>query len=1005
MSEGDKYDNFVLSSNDGAISARDSMGASIGEGKKASIRNAEENPEKPLDKGEAADKAGGILNAGEKNQKSDKASSGGWANKTGTKANIAAGLAGGAVGGGVRTALWASKKMSKGGLMGGIKVAGPAGTIIIVLVMCFFFIMAGAGSLVSALIGVINDRLDTLDIAIPVRSEQIISSIFQGKNTEGGVWHNLTDVMKSRFAKSGISVETNAAGVDVAKYNNGNKVVTVSDYLAEKKNSTVFSNMNQEATAAVGGSEGAYDSPTIVGRIKNFFKFTFSDKYKADASAGGSTNAEDVVNSSLAEGLSEATPGSMNGKVEGGAEGTVEVEDAVDGKTTESGVVTGRSSTEIDASSNAEATVSEMVENEVGKGADFNFIAQAAKGLCQLYNTATTINRMIKAYEAAQVIAMGLRIFEAIQRMQAGDGGDDIVNVFSNYLTRQKTTEFEVESGEYKTITTSAIGSTAVAAFFGGMVLTDNDTIVQSFITSSNQFRKITGAIDTSGGYKACAATNVVASISSVIVDFATFGTARLVGLVASVGLSVGISVLVSAVVSVMVPKIVNALKRDFMSFVEGAEGGGVIAWAAEMVVTESEKMAGMSVGTKETLNAYVQKKAEVVAERAQYYRSVLSPFDPSSEYTFVGSLMASLRRASLDTSSIVGRIGNIASVVGKALVSLTPASHAGDAIDQIITTGDHPSINSLVNDGQERLATAFGEPYYIPDFSTSGDNVEDVMWYLDAKGCFDEPYDPVSNPNPAIRMGGTSVASTKNPIILAIKAGRDASNDAMLAAYTDGGNLADEFVLADVSSSENNICALTAEEKIGRNAPLGVPDAEIEAKYQPANTGVSILDKVIGAIPIIGGILDTVNSVDTLAHMSNILGDKYQRNTKENLMVQRYTTDQLIGEAMGVYDKSQMNAYIEKYREMHPEDNTTVGMIARRSGLSKDQVITAFRQINALLFIADYHPDGLGPLFFEEPATQITLESSSSETHQNMVSIIYNSTISDRKRAQNITA
>jgi hypothetical protein len=90
---------------------------------------------------------------------------------------------------------------------------------------------------------------------------------------------------------------------------------------------------------------------------------------------------------------------------------------------------------------------------------------------------------------------------------------------------------------------------------------------------------------------------------------------------------------------------------------------------------------------------------------------SGVDPFDTSSEYTFMGTLMRNLMTASVSANNVIGNLGRITSVVNKSLLALTPASHAGDAIDEIVTVGDYPEINSLVDDGQKRIATAFGEP------------------------------------------------------------------------------------------------------------------------------------------------------------------------------------------------------------------------------------------------------------------------------------------------------
>ena len=136
---------------------------------------------------------------------------------------------------------------------------------------------------------------------------------------------------------------------------------------------------------------------------------------------------------------------------------------------------------------------------------------------------------------------------------------------------------------------------------------------------------------------------------------------------------------------------------------------------------------------------------------------------------------------------------------------------------------------------------------------------------------------------------------------------------------------------------------------------------------------------------------------------MGNILGYKYTEDTKQNHMCERYALDQRMGESMGVYDKSQTAIYAENYLKEHPLDNSPLGIIARRSGLSKEEVKKDIAMINALLFVADYNPEGLGPLVIEEEKPKVVFEST--ENYMYIIGIIRNSTSIEEKRNQNITA
>ena len=67
--------------------------------------------------------------------------------------------------------------------------------------------------------------------------------------------------------------------------------------------------------------------------------------------------------------------------------------------------------------------------------------------------------------------------------------------------------------------------------------------------------------------------------------------------------------------------------------------------------------------------------------------------------------------------------------------------------------------------------------------------------------------------------------------------------------------------------------------------------------------------------------------------------------------------------ENMGLIEKSSVTAYLEEYYEKHPLDNSYEGVLARRSGLTKDQVIAYLDKLEYLAKIAEYDPTGRAPI------------------------------------------
>ena len=77
----------------------------------------------------------------------------------------------------------------------------------------------------------------------------------------------------------------------------------------------------------------------------------------------------------------------------------------------------------------------------------------------------------------------------------------------------------------------------------------------------------------------------------------------------------------------------------------------------------------------------------------------------------------------------------------------------------------------------------------------------------------------------------------------------------------------------------------------------------------------------------------------------------------------QRFIENQRLAENMGLIEKSSVTAFLEDYYEKHPLDNSFEGVLARKSGLTKENVIATIDTINYLTFIAEYDPTGKAPI------------------------------------------
>ena len=69
----------------------------------------------------------------------------------------------------------------------------------------------------------------------------------------------------------------------------------------------------------------------------------------------------------------------------------------------------------------------------------------------------------------------------------------------------------------------------------------------------------------------------------------------------------------------------------------------------------------------------------------------------------------------------------------------------------------------------------------------------------------------------------------------------------------------------------------------------------------------------------------------------------------------------------MGLVEKSSVTAYLEEYYEKHPLDNSYEGILARRSGLTKEQVVAYLDKLDYFAKVVDYDPTNKAPILKQE--------------------------------------
>lgn len=563
--------------------------------------------------------------------------------------------------------------------------------------------------------------------------------------------------------------------------------------------------------------------------------------------------------------------------------------------------------------------------------------SMAANGVCAVLSIAGSIQMIIAAQEGIQLFRLATSYSEAKDKVMAGDGVDSPIHDLANGLVTPADTKMEVEGGGSAADTRtevvrkdmSAMQAEGVAALYNGKKVNEKDAGVLNFNIGA-RFQSIwrrLGASATSFG--ACALAKLSAAVMGGVTDvvkiaacFLTFGVGCAVGAVAEAagGLLGGLAIagIVTAIVKVITPLAVHWFTRDLISELAGEDLGNALASGVHMYMGNNHRSGGGSLATREKFKEFALEQQKVLAREAQYQRATRSPFDASSQYTFMGKMVKQM--IALGTTmraTPLGLFSTVGAMTTNSLTALLPSAAAYDLSKNLMTekefTDNCPMLASI-----GAIGDAYCNPYIISDVTT-----------LDGDG-----YAPDEVVEKVQTLGG-------------LEADGQIKEDSNLARYV---RYCDE-----------------------RSSLFGLADGNIAEDFSmDVKTGNSWADTAIntaiGKIPVIGDAQDFWTNEKQLKNAGWISGEscvagntvdkavlKESPDWAENKYYQRYIEDQRLMEGISPGYKSTVTAYLDNYYEKHPLDNSYEGILARRAGMTKEKVVATLDFIRYQDYLAQY--------------------------------------------------
>ena len=560
-----------------------------------------------------------------------------------------------------------------------------------------------------------------------------------------------------------------------------------------------------------------------------------------------------------------------------------------------------------------ELKVGKKVEAEIEKHSSTGVLGTMAKtvstGACLFAKVGTAVAAITIGKQIMNAINLASGYLEATQKCQAGDGTCRSMHDYQN----------RTNSGAFWS-------SVSIQSVFGSSTAKTQSAGIgnlENIFTNGDIVGALTAAQVSMTAWKACTYSQLIAQgldaiedVGSTILAFVTGGFSLLVK---SVAKAVIFSMAVEAAVKYAVGKVVDyaieALGIDEITDMAKAIGGDYTTMGSKKILSTMGQSVGHSTATAEKVAEFSRYANEVVALRAEYDRDNLSPFDASSPYTFIGTIVDSLSKFSVlnsaNSSPIMRIMNSASSVVSSSIASLLPQAAASPYYDSASTPGNCPITNNI--GAAADANNCF--PYYIADVDSFGISYESAVDNLcgrEVLKCED---------------GNTKVAiiGAEEPDIK-------------------------EFVVYSTQ----------------RDVHPGLEDANIAAEDHILQSGNDKIDSFVSKIPGIGSAIDSINAGIDANNAGKIFGSDYviggenwekEENKKLYTAAEAYMELDTVYTQLGLIENSAVADFLDDYYDKNPIDNSYEGTLARFSGLTKEEVSNTLAYMDYIEAVNEYQP------------------------------------------------
>ena len=551
-------------------------------------------------------------------------------------------------------------------------------------------------------------------------------------------------------------------------------------------------------------------------------------------------------------------------------------------------------------------------------------VAEAGGLVCGALKVANLISIAVAANQIYQSMHYFMSNQENISKTKAGYGNESAINSLMNFLNTSTTTEYtEVSTGQKKTITGAPIQAEGFNNILAGekvnLNTTRNFSVDSAFLASGAALGLTATNAKVCGGVRAVGA---VISLATLAFGGGLIKTA--VTLLKTTVINVAIASTIAGMLSVLIPYIQKTLFENPAKTLAGKPAGEAYVKGAALVNKKlGRSSSGQALASKKYAAKYYQETLIAANREAQLDRQTRSPFDLSSPNTFLGSLLGRFSRIS--TSSNL----------------FSQFSH--------ISTISHNSLNTLLG-LQNPVYAADGSEKFVTDIELAGTSYQNI--YGDESTC-----EALSSIDAACDMYGSEKIAT------------DTATEKIESSDPEYQRIISQNIRKNADGFDEVIPNSLLAHKImfcdERDSPFGHFDANIANAF---NTSLGFANN----IPIISETVELLNAVSDMSPETTgwstgkfcVMSDQ-NPHWREMSYLQHYTEQSRICTQIKCSsvvdsegnDKNPITAYKEAYYTKNPLDNSRSGILARISGITKNQAKTIIALFDYANYLANYHP------------------------------------------------